>query len=1297
MEAEPDDARDVTRQATSAYENGESQRALDLLGAAIARAPEGDEILRADLLLQKAAWLRESGHADDAATALEAAARQVEPLPRSGHETEWSWLRAEQGLAALQRGALKAADTLLDEAASLAGRSPARDVLRTDTHAARASLQMARGRLGEARDTLLSALDIDQRAGNRRSESNDLTMLGQVFSLLGDDETARVYLRKAYMLAYENGLVHEALAAMTSLAAQIDDAGDHEGAAYLFRQAGEIQAESGDLSGVACNTANQGVAAWLGEDLEAADALFSRSRELHQSAGNAAHAIQDLINRSGVTAGLGQPDIALSYAEQSRAEANEYGLVELLWAAEAAVAKCLVRRVVAVPGRPGSAAELQDAVAGYRRAADIIDLLRSQVSRPEERESLLSGKEAVYDEAIDLCIGLNWGKSAFEFGERARMRSFLDALGPARLRWLARDDPASGRREEITSLLLSRQTPPGDKPALLEELRLLRAQAMASRPVVAALTEAELPSVSEIAAAIPAGTAVLAFYQLEHSMTGLALSAVLINQDGPQDGMGIRMDVPVDVAIERFRDEIEAGDAALGTGRELFGLIRPFLPQLATTSSLIIVPHRSLHRLPFAALWDRPAIADGPRRYLTDRFHLTTVPSASYLSFLARQVPPADGYGPPVVLGNPTDDLSGAGSETERVAARLGVSPLLGLAATRQAFLGAGSPTVLHVACHGQYNKADPLLSGLMLADGPVTVEDLLDRGPAPAVLVLSGCVTGMAKRKPGDELVGLAQAALRNGTRSVIATLWEASDDSSAAFFEAFYDALLSGVTVSEAVTSARSVLASGDDGFDQPVEWAPFLVIGDPCQRLVAPGPAARSGPGAESRTCRRDRLMAALAARLRQVDSGGDPTMALPLALAPAAVADARQLAELLEDADYADSVESRFLIGWLYWYRALALDGEERDANTRIAVSRFYLVFLGGGLPLEELPRPLWPELADIAEAYAERELGSVTGATELAAVTHLAELWQRIALSTGTDHPNRAMRLSDLGVALQRRYEHSGVPAHLDEAIQAARNAVAVIPDGDSHLAGQLANLGRALDLRYDLAGSPADLDEAVTLLERAVSLGAGHPDLAQYQTILGVLLRTRFERTGAADDLKEATRAGRDAIAGTPAGHPQRGMYLSNLSVTTLSRYETSGRTALLEEAVRLGREAVAAAPPGHPDRMICVNNLGTTLKILSQRGGPRAGLEEAIELGREAMATAAPGPRGEGIAAQNLGNALRERSERTGSAADLDEAIGLLRQAVAILEGHAGHTGAANDLARALIFRHNRTGGQLT
>ena len=77
------------------------------------------------------------------------------------------------------------------------------------------------------------------------------------------------------------------------------------------------------------------------------------------------------------------------------------------------------------------------------------------------------------------------------------------------------------------------------------------------------------------------------------------------------------------------------------------------MPMLATTKNLIVVPHRSLHYVPFSALWYKPAGDDAPpRAYLKNRFYLTTIPSASYLPYLARTPALGRKHGSAVVLGD---------------------------------------------------------------------------------------------------------------------------------------------------------------------------------------------------------------------------------------------------------------------------------------------------------------------------------------------------------------------------------------------------------------------------------------------------------------------------------------------------------------------------------------------------------------------------------------------------------------------------------------------------------------------
>ena len=193
--------------------------------------------------------------------------------------------------------------------------------------------------------------------------------------------------------------------------------------------------------------------------------LFTRSHELHLAAGNRLHGVQDLLNLSSVETMRDHHDQALSYAEEALAAARDFGLIELLWCAEYAVATCRTNLARDSDDGSGGFEPFEEALAGLRRAADVVELLRSKVDSPEGRESLLGGKEKIYEDAVILCIGLGRAKEAFEFCERARMRSFLEALGSSRLERLEAGDPGAQRRGQLVELLLSPRTPPGEKPA----------------------------------------------------------------------------------------------------------------------------------------------------------------------------------------------------------------------------------------------------------------------------------------------------------------------------------------------------------------------------------------------------------------------------------------------------------------------------------------------------------------------------------------------------------------------------------------------------------------------------------------------------------------------------------------------------------------------------------------------------------------------------------------------------------------------------------------------------------------
>jgi CHAT domain-containing protein len=82
-------------------------------------------------------------------------------------------------------------------------------------------------------------------------------------------------------------------------------------------------------------------------------------------------------------------------------------------------------------------------------------------------------------------------------------------------------------------------------------------------------------------------------------------------------------------------------------------------------------------------------------------------------------------------------------------------------------------PHILHLACHG-VQDLNPLNSGLLLQDGKLTIEKIMELDLPHAVLAyLSACETAKGDRNAPDQAVHLAASMLFCGFRSVIGTMW--------------------------------------------------------------------------------------------------------------------------------------------------------------------------------------------------------------------------------------------------------------------------------------------------------------------------------------------------------------------------------------------------------------------------------------------------------------------------------------------------------------------------------------------
>jgi CHAT domain-containing protein len=138
---------------------------------------------------------------------------------------------------------------------------------------------------------------------------------------------------------------------------------------------------------------------------------------------------------------------------------------------------------------------------------------------------------------------------------------------------------------------------------------------------------------------------------------------------------------------------------------------------------------------------------------------------------------------PSAVLGDPRGDLPSARDEAEAVAARLGVVPELGPAATSAALAGARRAGLLHIAAHSAVDAEGPRL---LLADRAVNRSEILASDGAPAVVVLASCGGAVARDDAGWG--SLAAAYIAAGADAVIAASWSIEDTATRRFVEELY-----------------------------------------------------------------------------------------------------------------------------------------------------------------------------------------------------------------------------------------------------------------------------------------------------------------------------------------------------------------------------------------------------------------------------------------------------------------------------------------------------------------------------
>ncbi|MEM8719695.1 MAG: CHAT domain-containing protein [Cyanobacteria bacterium P01_G01_bin.39] len=147
--------------------------------------------------------------------------------------------------------------------------------------------------------------------------------------------------------------------------------------------------------------------------------------------------------------------------------------------------------------------------------------------------------------------------------------------------------------------------------------------------------------------------------------------------------------------------------------------------------------------------------------------------------------------------------------------------------------LNSTSANMIHLATHGQF-RPNPQQTFLLMWQKLLTIQEfsILLQSHIKAIrnpidlLVLSACDTAIGDRRAA---LGLAGIAVRSGSLSTLATLWQVNDDSTAELMQHFYQNL-KGTSKAEALRQAQLQLwSTPDKDWQVPAFWSAYIIIGN------------------------------------------------------------------------------------------------------------------------------------------------------------------------------------------------------------------------------------------------------------------------------------------------------------------------------------------------------------------------------------------------------------------------------------------------------------------------------------
>lgn len=630
-----------------------------------------------------------------------------------------------------------------------------------------ANAYLQKGDLENALQAALNALDEAEKSAIIPQIIVAHIKMGDIYLQLGDDESANRQFEKALELQSNSQGKSAVLPTIKGRLGNMDATKD-----YL------LESNSNLGAGVACLRLGDYYLAQ--NDLPQARQYFEKALSFLQTTDNKTGISNTYLKLSQVSLKENDLQMAQTHIE----DAFSYHLnPDIFWEGFALKGELLKTR-----------GNIMDAFYSYEKSISIVENIRSDMTLEEFKTSFIDNKTPLYDQVISLLLE-NTDKfneavfKAFEYSEKARSRTFIDMIANKEISSKSFSDSALLKQEfqlrnKIEKLnkeyFRSQNRELGNELELAKENynELIRRIKLSNNRYADWVSVNPMP-LNEVIKKIGSAEIILEYWLGESGSYVFLLDSE--NLDFRKLNTG-KTEIERNIRGLRNMISVQENQQIQQLSQTLYTqLISPIEKEISQYKYIGIVPHQSIHFLPFQLLRKQD------ESYLVEDFTFYYLPTTSLMDIGKETISNFSKF-----IGLSLGDIQIGqfqplpGTEEE-------VSHIIQVYPNTQNFNRtectetsikneAETADVIHIATHGVLNKYQPTFSYLLMNpddinDGQLTVNEIFDLNLKAELVVLSACETGLGELTSGDELTGLSRAFLYAGSRSIIVSLWKVDD----------------------------------------------------------------------------------------------------------------------------------------------------------------------------------------------------------------------------------------------------------------------------------------------------------------------------------------------------------------------------------------------------------------------------------------------------------------------------------------------------------------------------------------